>query len=94
MLRAGNKDTFFVFQCVLYLNVKKITDLSNRPVICSILCCHLVRMSLSTRAARHCPKVLDLWKAHSRLCLASMFWFCSKVMFGYIIIFFLPVGDL
>jgi hypothetical protein len=50
-----------------------LVDVPNQHVLCSTLYCYLVRMSLSTRVARHCPKYLDLWRVLFRLCLASMF---------------------
>ena len=58
-----------------------LASVPNQHVLCSILYCYLVRMSLSTRVARHCPKYLDLWRVLSRLCLASMFWLSREVMF-------------
>ncbi|AQK49557.1 F-box protein SKIP16 [Zea mays] len=49
-----------------------IGNVPDQHISCSILYCYLVRMSLSTRVARHCPKYQDLWRALFRLCRASL----------------------
>ena len=88
--RNQEKQIYIIYCWMLrYIRKIKIAYPSNGLVLCSILCCHQVRMSLSTRAAHHWLKGLELWRALFCLCLASMFWFCSNVMFDYMVLPFL-----
>jgi len=83
MLGLENVTTFLLLTAVTF--ERCLVNVPNQHVLCSILYCYLVRMSLSTRVARHCPKYLDLWRALFRLCLASMFQLSREVMFNKIL---------
>jgi len=77
---VGKQNYFFLLLAAVTFE-RCLVDVPNQHVLCSTLYCYLVRMSLSTRVARHCPKYLDLWRVLFRLCLASMFWLSREVMF-------------
>ena len=83
MLGLENVTTFLLLTAVTF--ERCLVNVPNQHVLCSILYCYLVRMSLSTKVARHCPKYLDLWRALFRLCLASMFQLSREVMFNKIL---------
>lgn len=84
----GRNRTSFFFRLLTTVSFERwLGNVPDQHISCSILYCYLVRMSLSTRVARHCPKYLDLWRALFRLCRASMFWFIlsREVMFMWIL---------